>query len=569
MLGINTMSHVPDWLTAARVLAVCGLALGVAVAVRTLRWLDGEAWLSRGLGGWAGASAATDDTDRRLLALARRRLVWGVPWGTLVFVAVLLGVYLIVQRGATSWTDPLTIPFRSWSYRHPVGVILSPFAHSGPGHLLNNLLGVLVFGTLAEVAVGHARPTSDADGWRGDPRVRAGFVLPAAAIVLGILVSIASWGPTIGASGVVFALVGIAVVHFPLTTALALLARGTIETVGRAVTDPVVVATGTVGGGRPWWADVAIQTHAFGFLAGVLVGALVLRWRDEGRQPAATRTWVGMLLAGVSLSLWAVWWTGPDGLVLLRGLGVPLLLALATLVVVGTRAVATGLPGIDRQRSSRLGLALLAGPLVVMLVVAVPLGVLPDVSTPTTNESVTVGDYTVTYVEGVPDQRLDALTAITGGDPVRTSGVVVTDPERGIWTRAISRRELARDGTARVSVGGIRWDRTVFVVRRGWRTAGGGHVYAVWLNPADGPFPRVFTSRPAGARPVVAGRSLTIRPAGRSFELVVRRNGTQVGSAPVPGYGENVTVGGLRVDRRDGRLVAITNDTRVTVAWGG
>ena len=82
----------------------------------------------------------------------RRRLVLGVPWGTLLVVGFVLCVYLFLQGGWDHWYNPVVIPFRAWSYLAPLGVAVSGFAHSGSGHLLGNLCGTLAVAPLVEYA---------------------------------------------------------------------------------------------------------------------------------------------------------------------------------------------------------------------------------------------------------------------------------------------------------------------------------------------------------------------------------------------------------------------------------
>jgi hypothetical protein len=87
--------------------------------------------------------------------LARKRLVLGVPWGTLVVVAFVAAFYLFAQDGLTNPHNPVVVPFRAWGYFYPTGMLTAGFAHSGLGHVTGNLLGTLVFGSLAEYAWSH------------------------------------------------------------------------------------------------------------------------------------------------------------------------------------------------------------------------------------------------------------------------------------------------------------------------------------------------------------------------------------------------------------------------------
>ncbi|PSQ33416.1 rhomboid family intramembrane serine protease, partial [Halobacteriales archaeon QS_9_70_65] len=54
--------------------------------------------------------------------VARRRLVLGVPWGTLLAAAGIVGFYLVVQNGLATPRDPVVIPFRAWGYFYPTGM---------------------------------------------------------------------------------------------------------------------------------------------------------------------------------------------------------------------------------------------------------------------------------------------------------------------------------------------------------------------------------------------------------------------------------------------------------------
>ncbi|MFB6197610.1 MAG: protease, partial [Halobacteriaceae archaeon] len=108
------------------------LILGSLVAVRRLDRSHGE---------WIGH--------------LRTRFVLGIPWGTATISLIVLSVYLFIQNGASDWYSPLTIPFTSWSYLYPTGVILAPFSHMGPGHLLGNLFGTLIIAPIAEYTWSH------------------------------------------------------------------------------------------------------------------------------------------------------------------------------------------------------------------------------------------------------------------------------------------------------------------------------------------------------------------------------------------------------------------------------
>lgn len=491
----------------------------------------------------------------------RGDLVAGVPWATVVVAALVVTVYAVVQRAAGAWQSPLVVPFTSWSYAHPVGVVVAPFAHAGPTHLVDNLVGLVVFGVLVEAAVGHRTSA----GRRSLARAAVG--LPLAAVGLGVVTSAFAWGPTVGSSWLVFALAGLAAVWTPVAAVVAFVAREGVAAVLAAVRDPVATAAWTTASGPPWWVDVAVQGHAFGLLAGVALGAWLARRRGVTVRWRATAG--ALWLVAAASEFWAVWWPSPGGYTLYRGLGMLALTVGAPVVALAARAVADGRlpdePVPDRlvpDRPRRAGLVVLIAPLVAMAAVAVPVNAATGAPAPAGGGAVEVRSYTVTYAEDVPDRRFGRFAS-----GVRTSGVVVADPDRGVWTTAVTAGALASDGTARVRLGGLGWDRRVFALREGWRVAGGNATYRVSLHVADGGVERVFASGPALADPVVAGRRVTVDQGLERARVLVSRNGTVLGAAVVPGYGESVAVAGLEVRRVDDRLVAVRGTTRVTVAW--
>jgi membrane associated rhomboid family serine protease len=288
----------------------------------------------------------------------RSRLLLGVPWGTLVAVGGVLSVYLFVQGGITSWYDPVTLPFRSWSLLYPLGLVTAPFAHNSAGHIVGNLVGTVVLGSLAEYAWGHfprERGTSAFGSLGSNPYVRALLVFPAVVVVVGLLTSLFALGPVIGFSGVVFAFAGFAVTRYPLGTVVGLAGSSALQLAYNALQQPVLTAQASPSPpSAPWWAQVAIQAHALGLLLGVVLGWFVFARRK--RRPSALRLWTGVLLLAVERSLWAVYWfRGSETFVLFRGPGIVLVVALALLV-------AAALTASDRPLLDRLGRDQTSGP---------------------------------------------------------------------------------------------------------------------------------------------------------------------------------------------------------------
>ncbi|MFP9059499.1 rhomboid family intramembrane serine protease [Natrialbaceae archaeon A-chndr2] len=110
--------------------------------------------------GWFFASETRD----RCRAHLERRLLYGVPWGTLVTVAVVVAFYLFAQGGLRNWNDPLIYPYVTWSYFYPTGVLTAGIAHGSVAHILSNMSATLVLAPIAEYAWGHFSPRDDADG---------------------------------------------------------------------------------------------------------------------------------------------------------------------------------------------------------------------------------------------------------------------------------------------------------------------------------------------------------------------------------------------------------------------
>jgi membrane associated rhomboid family serine protease len=320
-----------------------GFVLAVVLSVLAVRWLD----------------------RRRDWGLRRReRLVLGVPWGTLLIAGIVLAIYLFVQGGLENWYRPVVIPFRSWSYFYPLGILASGFTHSGAGHVTGNLVGTLVFGAIAEYAWGHFprdRGVTAGSSLRTNPYARALLLYPAGVMGVGVLTGVFSLGPTIGFSGVVFALAGFALTRFPIGTALGLLVSDAVGLAYRALLSPT--ATGEAGPGftSPWWAGISIQGHLMGLLVGVVLGLVVFGRRSERPNPA--RLWAGTLLFVVGENLWALWWFRGNGeFVLFRALGMWFVLGLSLLIVVALAASDRRMPAwLTVRRTGITAAALLAG----------------------------------------------------------------------------------------------------------------------------------------------------------------------------------------------------------------
>ncbi|MFB6070882.1 MAG: rhomboid family intramembrane serine protease [Halanaeroarchaeum sp.] len=527
-----------------------GVALVVLGSALLVRWLD------PGSRSWG----------RRL----RSRLVAGVPWGTLIAGGVVILVYLVVQRGYANPYDPLYIPFSSWSYFYPLGVVLAPFSHQSLGHLTGNVLATVAIAPLAEYAFSHfptRRGASAFGSWRTNPYVRAFLLFPAGVIGVGLLTSVFAWGPIIGFSGVVFAFAGFALVRYPISTVIALSVRDVVGTVYAVLRDPIVPGAAGPSFGAPWWAGIAIQGHLLGFLLGVALGTAVVTARRSEERPTVGRLWLGGVLVASNMTLWAVWWyRSGSAYVLYRGPGMLLVFALAMIVALTvSSATERRVAGVSARH---IGLAVLLLPILTMGFVAVPLNatVVDDPVPP--GESVRVRGYTVTYAEGVPNQRVGAIDLSILGETttVNASGVIVINADRTIWTEAVSEGALAFAGERSVRVGGLGWSTSIDAIRRGWSVTGGGTAYQVALQPEDGPRTWVFQTSARTASPTIAGLNLSVEPVDGSFTVSVTRGNRTLATEPIPAMNESVRVGTLTVRRRGDRLIAIHGDTRVPFA---
>ncbi len=535
-------------------------------------------WVAVVVGALVASAAVawfTDGRRRQLHDRLRSRLLLGVPWGTLVSVAFVLAVYLLVQGGVDHWNNPVTLPFRAWSYLYPLGVVTAPFSHGGPGHLLGNLAGTLVLAPIVEYAWGHypsERGAASFSSLRTNPYVRAFVVFPAAVVAVGLLTGAFALGPVIGFSGVVFAFAGFALVHYPLTTVVAALGgQAVLQRTYRALLDPVLTGSVSASGpSAPWWAQIAIQGHALGLLIGILIGVAVARRRD--RSPSPTRLWAAVVAFSVPQGLWAVYWFRGNGeYVLYQALGLALVAGLAVIVTVAVTASERPLPRSGSDLSRRrvaaavllVSLAALAGPAVPTNAMTVDDGATP------TEDAVTVNGYTVTYAEDVRNRMIPAVDVSLFGEStnVTTSGVIVVNDDRHIWTQAASKQALAYDGFERIRLGGVGWDSTVDARRVGWSAVGGGTAYNVWLR-ADGAAPEhVFNSSPANAEPRVGGTNVSVVATERGgFALRVTEGDRLLAREPMPSANGSVTVAGVAFARDDDALFAVANGTRVRVA---
>ncbi|TMT87925.1 rhomboid family intramembrane serine protease [Haloterrigena sp. H1] len=573
---------------------------------------------------------------RRWRDVARARLVYGVPWGSLVVIAFVLAVYLFVQSGLADFDDPVTIPFRTWSYFYPLGMATASFSHAGPGHLIGNLAGTAVVAPIAEYAWGHYPDERDpvrTDSWAADPRVRAVVVFPLVVIGIGLAMSLFALGPVIGFSGVVFALAGFALVQYPIVTIVATLGvQGVVLRLYYALQEPIRVYTAEPSPpSAPSWASIAIQGHAIGLFVGFVLGIALLRRRHS--RPDPLRLWLAVLLFGFSKGLWAIYWFGGENtFVLYQGPGVAVVAILALVVTLSMTASDTPLlsprlrevlaqpadetirsadtepssvarplelagsardhvvaahlervrelaseTGRDRDSNilsklTRRRAALLAvvGVLAILGGIAVPANFLiVDDATASSDSALEIRDYTIEYVEGVPNEYVSGLgiDAIESDEGLESSGVIVASERREIWLEVISTQRIAFTGEETVTIGGPGWREDVHIERSGWKPVGNDTVYQVWLWEDGNDRQLAYESNDSRADARIAGRNVTVGTDEGTFVLAVNASeDTVTATTPIPAENGTTTAGSLTFERDEETIYAAADGTRVAIA---
>ncbi|AHF99410.1 protease [Halostagnicola larsenii XH-48] len=296
--------------------------------------------------------------DRAWEDVLRSRFVFGVPWGTIIVLAFVFAVYLFVQDGISDFSDPVSIPYRAWSYYYPLGMLSASFTHASAGHLLSNLFGAAVVAPIAEYAWGHYPKRGDGNRSRTlwtTPWIRAVVIFPLAVIAVGLVTSLFALGPVIGFSGIVFAFAGFAIVRYPISTVLAILGGQTVLlTTYEALLTPIGLYVPRASPATaPSWANIAIQGHALGFFVGFVLGAILLRRRQY--RPDPLRLWIAILFFAFEQGLWQIYWYGDqNSFYLFQGPGIAIVTGLALIVTLAITASDRPIvPASIRQRLAR------------------------------------------------------------------------------------------------------------------------------------------------------------------------------------------------------------------------
>lgn len=532
------------------VVLVCALALSLIVIVRL-------------------------SDDSKLLAPLRKRFVLGVPWGTLVVVLGVYGVYYLVQGGGDPG-GPNVVGFRSWSIWYPQGILFASFSHASESHLMGNLFGTLAFASIAEYAWSHY-PTRQGEqsfsSWRTNPYARIG-VFVAGTFLVGIAASLFVPGAVIGFSSVVFAFAGFAIVTRPILTVLALVGIQAVRLVRRAFESPLTFATAEPRFVSPSWADTALQGHLFGLLVGVLLAVLLFRYRKIA--PDLKYVWFAALVFAVTRSMYAVfWYLGEDEFVLFQAIGTAAVLLLATLVALAA-LIKDGptIPAIDLPVRT-VSLALLIVIVGAVALAAVPYNLAPVTAGDEVENGIDVRDYTVTYAEDVEDQYVSLDLPVARDVPgasetfsVEVSGVIVSSDERNVWAIDTPRERLAFEGLSVVVVGDATWREVVILNRTEWEMTGGNTTYKVfgqvWQSGDDRK--QLYADEQVEAAPTINGSRISIEPSAEFYDVVVERNGTVIDTARVPSKNESVEIAGITFEREDDELYAIHDRTEIEIA---
>ena len=551
----------------------------------------------------------------RWRAMASDRLLYGIPWGTIVTVVIVVCFYLVGQRGLYQPTDPVVWPYVSSSLFYPTGLVTAGIAHASLGHLVSNLTATVVLAPIAEYAWGHypggtraadpgGKQVDDAhhDDSRGEssseaealvpdggvgpqdqrgvlarPWVRALVVFPGVLISLAVVSAVFSLGPGLGFSGVVFAIIGFALVTYPVATVVATVATSALGVVLDALASPIVQETVQTGPPTPpGWAGIGFHAHILGFLIGVVTAVALLRSRDVS--PDAERLLFATLAVGLAQTLWLLSRSG-DGDVwyLLIGPGVMMVAVLSvviTLAVTGTReGLLYRLTGMDVGPVGRtLAIGFLVLVTLGMVGLTIPFGlVVIDGDAIESDGEVTVDDYTVTYEENVSLGREFLLFPNDENEntDATVSGLLVINEARHLGLRAERPEVIAYDGDATVTVGGFGWHETVEADRSGWDVTGNETAFVVDLTH-DGETTRSYATDPVTADVTLDGHEISVVPTDDAFEVRVTANDTVVGQEPIPDVNASATIGDLSVrtevvDDRE-RLIASVADSSSVIA---
>ena len=489
----------------------------------------------------------------------RARFVAGLPLGTFVIVGVNVAFFFVAQRAYTG--DVLTVPYLSWSYTYPTGFLTGPVGHANVSHIVGNLTAAVVFAPVVEYIVGHKVDLSGEPSRH--PVVRALVGVPLAWYGVGVFLSLFSWGPSIGFSGVVYFFFGFVIVFYPVVSVGLIVVTDAFRTLFNALRRPVTASSPGETFVTPSWANVALDGHVLGLLVGV--GVAILLARRRGRRIDGYRVGAAVFVIGLAQGLYAVWTLDGSTYVLYRAVGVAFVGFLAVLLGYAAEVESSSPPFLQLDAFAprrAVSVSAVVVPIVVLCVVGFVTG-LGSVSTVDNVQTVEVGGYSVWYGEDVENERVVSVPFIDAA-PVNftVSGVIVTNENRGIWYRVASKERLRTDPSRSFLVGGIGWHDEVEVERVGLRSSTGNSSYSV-LVTARNETRAVYDSPPARTRTTVDGWHLNLTVDDGERAVRMRRGGQ---SRTVPLRNRTFTVEGVTFETDDGSvIVGFGNETRAAV----
>lgn len=504
----------------------------------------------------------------------RDRLIMGIPWVTLLTATICILMFFFIQTGRGNG-EPLVVGFRSWSLWYPQGIILSTFAHLDTAHLISNVTGIIVFGAIIEYTIGHYPPHHTPSNAISPliqriPTLKTPLlrILGLTGAVLGYAIgsSVLLPGATLGISGLVFVLFGIAVVMKPRIAIIGVIVAEILGLLAQAIIFPVSISLLPAGPAATALAEISIHGHLFGFVVGALLGMLLVRRRGDNGD--LVESWFAALAIAVLFGLYAVTWPSESGdPMLFTAVGTVLVFTLALLI---SLLIDDGnimfINYIDLSaRETALGLLLAA--VLAFAAIGIPYNLVAISDDGQFNNQVEVEDYIIGYDEDVIDQYTAALMTPGIGPEdgaITVSGVIVVSDERNAWHVAASERELRHHKRVEVPVGDATWREDVVVTRTDWIVLGSAPVYQVHAE-VNNDTETLYTSEQIMSPHLIDGKSITIKATSEEFQIIVQGDG-QSETAAIPSEGGNVTVNGVEFERVSDRLRASSGDTQIVVA---
>ncbi len=495
---------------------------------------------------------------RRTWEVANERLLYGLPIGTIIVVSINVAFFFLVQRGWEHPSDPLFLPFISWSYEYPAGVLSSAIAHANSGHITGNMMATLFFAPIAEYVVGHKNSRR--------PVLRAVLFVPLLWYVFAVVPAAFAWGPGLGFSGAVFAFFGFVVVFYPVRAIVMVVLISVAGSLFSALLDPISVQIAGERFVQPSWANVAIDAHVIGMLLGFGVALLYARKYDYPIE--RFRVGVAVVAIAILQGLWIFAVSDGSTYYLYQALGKAVVVALAVALTYTASEMAAGRVFSWSDFSARrlLTSSFLLVPLGVFVLVGVWwLALFGAIGFEEEPEGVEVEDYTVFYGEDVALDLVAPFDEILD-EEITFSGVLVSSDERGIRTVAVQQRQLSRDTDRTVRVGGFDWMTEVDVNRTGMTSVTGNSTYTIDVSHNESGQQTVFDSGAADTESKVEGWDVSLETVDGHRFVVLDDEETK---HRVSVRETSTTAQGVEVWKRDNRVYVEGEASRAVVGRVG